>query len=343
MISTASSESSSRTTSVICSFGIDSRISLRTVSSTSVSATQSKSWPMRRDELVALLRLERLQHVAEVGFVQVADEAAQRLAVMALDRVGDLLDEIGVEDALLVADAGGLGFRVFVAVSVSTVFLQFSRAEWGHDPLARVHRQEKTWNLVSLAECRSNCDQVVCRRGSCENRDCAGTPQSGGAAMASPRIERRLSAILAADVVGYSRLMEADEAVTLAAIKRLREQLLNPLLAEHKGRIVKLMGDGAIVEFASVVDAVTCAVALQKGVTVDQAEIPPDRRIAFRIGINLGDVVVEGERSVRGRGQCGGAARSAGRARRHLHQRCGAETAGWARPISRSQMSASNN
>ena len=89
--------------------------------------------------------------------------------------------------------------------------------------------------------------------------------------------------------------MEADEAVTLAAIKRIREQLLNPLLAEHKGRIVKLMGDGAIVEFASVVDAVACAVAFQKDVTVDQAEIPPDRRIAFRIGVNLGDVVVEGD------------------------------------------------
>ena len=113
--------------------------------------------------------------------------------------------------------------------------------------------------------------------------------------MASPRIERRLSAILAADVAGYSRLMEANEAVTLAAIKRIREQLLNPLLAEHKGRIVKLMGDGAIVEFASAVDAITCAVAFQQGVTVDQAEIPPDRQIAFRIGVNLGDVVVEGE------------------------------------------------
>ena len=82
----------------------------------------------------------------------------------------------------------------------------------------------------------------------------------------APRVERRLAAILAADMVGYSRLIEQDEAATLAAIKGLREQAIDPLLAEHKGRIVKLMGDGAIVEFASVVDAVACAVAVQKAV-----------------------------------------------------------------------------
>ena len=82
----------------------------------------------------------------------------------------------------------------------------------------------------------------------------------------APRVERRLAAILAADIVGYSRLIEQDEAATLAAIKALREQAIDPLLAEHKGRIVKLMGDGAIVEFASVVDAVACAVAMQKAV-----------------------------------------------------------------------------
>ncbi len=113
--------------------------------------------------------------------------------------------------------------------------------------------------------------------------------------MATVRVERRLSAILAADIVGYSRLMEADEASTLAAIKSLRHQVLDPLLAEHRGRIVKLMGDGAIVEFASAVDAVTCAVALQNEVPVHQEEVSPDRRIAFRVGINLGDVVVEGD------------------------------------------------
>ena len=111
----------------------------------------------------------------------------------------------------------------------------------------------------------------------------------------APRVERRLAAILAADIVGYSRLIEQDEAGTLAAIKGLREQAIDPLLAEHKGRIVKLMGDGAIVEFASVVDAVACAVAIQKAVADRQAKTPADRRIVFRIGVNLGDVVVEGD------------------------------------------------
>jgi TolB-like protein/class 3 adenylate cyclase len=107
--------------------------------------------------------------------------------------------------------------------------------------------------------------------------------------MADTHPERRLAAILAADVVGYARLIEQDEAATLAALRELRQRVIDPLLAEHKGRIVKLMGDGALVEFASVVDAVACAVAVQ------QAEVPPKRRIVFRIGINLGDVVVEGE------------------------------------------------
>ena len=117
----------------------------------------------------------------------------------------------------------------------------------------------------------------------------------GGAVLASHRVERRLAAILAADIVGYSRLVEQDEAGTLAAIKRLREGTIDPLLAEHQGRIVKLMGDGAIVEFGSVVDAVACAVAVQKAVAEHQADDPADRRIVFRIGINLGDVVVEGD------------------------------------------------
>jgi class 3 adenylate cyclase len=111
----------------------------------------------------------------------------------------------------------------------------------------------------------------------------------------APRAERRLAAILAADIVGYSRLIEEDEAGTLAAIKELRASPIDPLLAEHKGRIVKLMGDGAIVEFGSVVDAVACAVAIQKAVADRQAKSPPDRRIAFRIGVNLGDVVVDGD------------------------------------------------
>ena len=114
--------------------------------------------------------------------------------------------------------------------------------------------------------------------------------------MAKARVERRLAAILAADVVGYSRLVEQDEASTLAAIKDLREQVIDPLLAEHKGRIVKLMGDGAIVEFASVVDAVACAVAVQKAVADAAGQVAARaQRIVFRIGVNLGDVVVEGD------------------------------------------------
>lgn len=121
-------------------------------------------------------------------------------------------------------------------------------------------------------------------------------------ATATARTERRLAAILAADVVGYSRLVEADEAATLAAIKALRQEVIDPLLAEHHGRIVKLMGDGAIVEFASVVDAVACAVAVQKASVTQQAEVAPERRLVFRIGVNLGDVVVEEDGDLLGDG-----------------------------------------
>ncbi|WP_245445651.1 adenylate/guanylate cyclase domain-containing protein [Mesorhizobium kowhaii] len=98
---------------------------------------------------------------------------------------------------------------------------------------------------------------------------------------------------MAADIVAYSRLIEADEARTLASIRTLRSQVLDPLIADHRGRIVKLMGDGAIVEFGSVVDAVACAVAVQEGTAAHQREVPPESRIVFRIGINVGDVVVE--------------------------------------------------
>ena len=106
---------------------------------------------------------------------------------------------------------------------------------------------------------------------------------------------RRLAAILAADVVGYSRLMAADETGTHARLKALRQDFIEPKIAEHHGRVVKLMGDGALVEFASVVDAVECAAAIQSGVAERQAELPEDRRIAFRIGINIGDVIIEGD------------------------------------------------
>jgi adenylate cyclase len=109
----------------------------------------------------------------------------------------------------------------------------------------------------------------------------------------APRTERKLAAILAADVVGYSRLVGDDEAGTIARLKALRQELIEPLVAEYHGRVVKLMGDGALVEFASAVDAVECAVALQKGVTEREAAVPASRRIAFRIGINVGDIIVE--------------------------------------------------
>ena len=106
-------------------------------------------------------------------------------------------------------------------------------------------------------------------------------------------MERKLAAILAADVVGYSRLMERDEEGTLAALKALRSELIDPAIAEHKGRIVKLMGDGVLVEFASVVDAVVCAVAIQKAMAERNAEVPEAERLELRVGINLGDVIVE--------------------------------------------------
>jgi adenylate cyclase len=106
-------------------------------------------------------------------------------------------------------------------------------------------------------------------------------------------MERKLVAVLAADVVGYSRLMGADEEGTLAALKAHRRDLIGPKVADHHGRIVKLTGDGALVEFGSLVDAVRCAVEIQNGIARRNADIPADRRITFRIGINLGDVIVE--------------------------------------------------
>lgn len=111
--------------------------------------------------------------------------------------------------------------------------------------------------------------------------------------MAEERVQRRLTAILAADVVGYSRLMGADEPGTLSALKVHRRELVDGRIAEHEGRIVKLTGDGMLVEFPSVVNAVACAVEIQRGMQARNAEIPHGRRIEFRIGVNLGDVVVE--------------------------------------------------
>ena len=108
-------------------------------------------------------------------------------------------------------------------------------------------------------------------------------------------MERRLTAILAADVVGYSRLMGVDETGTLAALKTLQTDFIDGKITEHQGRTVKLTGDGILVEFPSVVNAVACAAELQRGMRDRNAGIPQDRRIEFRIGVNLGDVIVEGK------------------------------------------------
>ena len=111
--------------------------------------------------------------------------------------------------------------------------------------------------------------------------------------MAEERVERRLAAILCADVVGYSRLMGADEEKTLAALKSHRRELIDPLIDQHRGRIFKTTGDGMLIEFASVVDAVRCAVVVQQGMEDRNANLPEGERIRFRIGINLGDVMVD--------------------------------------------------
>jgi class 3 adenylate cyclase len=107
-------------------------------------------------------------------------------------------------------------------------------------------------------------------------------------------LERRLAAILAADVVGYTRLMGADETGTLERLKSLRKELVQPRIAERKGRIVKLMGDGLLAEFPSVVEAVQCAIDIQQEVAEREPDISDDQRIWLRIGINLGDIIVEG-------------------------------------------------
>jgi adenylate cyclase len=112
--------------------------------------------------------------------------------------------------------------------------------------------------------------------------------------MAEHRSKRRLAAILAADVVGYSRLMQADEVGTLEKLKARRKEILQPAVAKHNGRIVKLMGDGVLVEFSSAVEAVECAVRLQQAMQEANAESPTDQHVLLRIGVNLGDVLVEG-------------------------------------------------
>jgi class 3 adenylate cyclase len=111
--------------------------------------------------------------------------------------------------------------------------------------------------------------------------------------LSGERVERRLAAILAADVAGYSRLMGQDEAGTLARLKAHRRELIDPSIAEHKGRIVKTTGDGILIEFPSVVEAIACAVTVQRGMAARNAATPEDQRIVFRIGVNLGDIIVD--------------------------------------------------
>jgi adenylate cyclase len=113
---------------------------------------------------------------------------------------------------------------------------------------------------------------------------------------------RKLAAILVADVVGYSRLAGADEERTLARLRALRSDLIDPSIALHHGRIVKRTGDGSIIEFRSVVDAVRCAVEVQTGMVERNAGLPPDKRIEFRVGIHLGDVVEEADGDLMGDG-----------------------------------------
>jgi TolB-like protein/class 3 adenylate cyclase len=111
--------------------------------------------------------------------------------------------------------------------------------------------------------------------------------------MSGDRVERRLAAILAADVAGYSRLIGADEGGTLQALKAIRAELIDPKIAEHRGRLVKTTGDGMLVEFGSVVDALRCAIEVQRAMAERNSGVLPDKRIEFRIGINMGDIVVE--------------------------------------------------
>src|SRR5688572_13466164 len=112
--------------------------------------------------------------------------------------------------------------------------------------------------------------------------------------MSTGRVERRLAAVLAADVAGYSRLVGIDEEGTLARLRSVRMELIEPAVGAHGGRIINTAGDGILVEFPSVVDAGRCALDVQRGLAERDTEVPPDRRITFRLGIRLDDVVVDG-------------------------------------------------
>jgi class 3 adenylate cyclase len=118
---------------------------------------------------------------------------------------------------------------------------------------------------------------------------------SQGDSMPEERVDRRLAAIWAGDIAGYSRLMGVDEEGTLRQLKAHRKELVDPKITEHRGRIVKTTGDGMLVEFVSVVDAVRCAVDIQRGMVERNASVPSDKRIEFRIGLNVGDIIIDGD------------------------------------------------
>src|SRR5215467_9938981 len=148
----------------------------------------------------------------------------------------------------------------------------------------RIGLTEREWPRSRLPlECASRADNLF------------GPCGSGSAALAMARVERRLDAILAADVAGYSRLMSADEEGTHERHKAHLRNLVDPKIKEHHGRIVKNTGDGFLAEFPSVIDAVRCAVEIQRGTADSESEVREEQRIRFRIGINLGDVIVEPE------------------------------------------------
>jgi adenylate cyclase len=111
--------------------------------------------------------------------------------------------------------------------------------------------------------------------------------------MAEQNVERRLAAVLAADVVGYSRMMAADEEGTLARLNSCRRELWEPTIAEHRGRVVKRTGDGMLVEFGSAVDAARCAILTQQGMVKRNEGVPREKRIDIRIGIHIGDIIIE--------------------------------------------------
>jgi adenylate cyclase len=114
-----------------------------------------------------------------------------------------------------------------------------------------------------------------------------------GKSLVDNRVERRLAAVLAADIAGYSRLMGADEEGTLGKLKAIRKAIVDPKIVEHRGRIVKTTGDGMLVEFASAVDAARCAVEIQRDTAAHNADVPQLSRIEFRIGIHVGDIIID--------------------------------------------------